>query len=213
VVLVESYENKTSGPVVKVYRKRCDLPSLASAGTAEDPYKEGVRDYNSGLCYRARPYLGGPKVKADLWERGFRDTQRRDHNRVDRSHCSGASDSAKQIKLPPEMHGLWCEQGKLEKSKYVQRTTTTYDKFLCKFTDENNNEKGRINIGPEGFSTIEYSCHIIDGSIASSKYTLTLKCMETPKETWQIKIRIYLVQNGPTRSANFRWSSLIIEEL
>jgi hypothetical protein len=54
---------------------------------AEDPYKEGVSDYYSGLCYRARPYLDGSPDKAALWERGFRHAQRRDRNRVDRSHC------------------------------------------------------------------------------------------------------------------------------
>jgi hypothetical protein len=53
------------------------------------PYTEGVRDYYDGTCYRARPYDDG--AKADLWERGFRDAQRRDHNRVDRSHCRGTS--------------------------------------------------------------------------------------------------------------------------
>jgi hypothetical protein len=26
-----------------------------TAASADDPYKEGVRDYYSGLCYRARP--------------------------------------------------------------------------------------------------------------------------------------------------------------
>ena len=50
------------------------------AAHAEDrgnPYKEGVHDYYSGLCYRARPYPDGPPEKADLWERGFRNAQRR----------------------------------------------------------------------------------------------------------------------------------------
>ena len=28
-----------------------------TAARADDPYKEGIRDYHSGLCYRARPYL------------------------------------------------------------------------------------------------------------------------------------------------------------
>jgi hypothetical protein len=121
--------------------------------------------------------------------------------------------SAKQINLPPEMHGLWCEQLRLDKSKYVEHTTTTYDRFSCKFAGKDNNEEGRINVGPDGFSASEYTCRIVSGSVVSSKYTLTLSCMETPQETWRIKIRIYLVQNGPTRSAHFRWSSLVIEEL
>src|SRR6266567_3686732 len=58
-----------------------------TAARADDPYKEGIRDYHSGLCYRARPYLDGPPEKAILWERGFRDAQRRDRDRVNRSHC------------------------------------------------------------------------------------------------------------------------------
>ena len=61
----------------------------AHAGDMDNPYKEGIRDYYSGLCYRARPYDDGPK--SDLWERGFRNAQRRDHNRVDRSHCRGTA--------------------------------------------------------------------------------------------------------------------------
>jgi len=60
----------------------------AHARDTDNPYTEGVRDYYSGLCYRAR-YLDGPK--ADLWERGFRNAQRRDHDRVDRSHCRGTA--------------------------------------------------------------------------------------------------------------------------
>jgi hypothetical protein len=60
----------------------------AHARDRDNPYTEGVRGYYSGTCYRARPY-DGPSEKADLWERGFRNAQRRDHNRVDRSHCRG----------------------------------------------------------------------------------------------------------------------------
>jgi len=62
----------------------------AHAGDRDTPYAEGVRDYYSGTCYRARPY-DAPSEKADLWERGFRNAQRRDHNRVDRSHCRGTT--------------------------------------------------------------------------------------------------------------------------
>jgi hypothetical protein len=61
----------------------------AHAGDRDNPYTEGVRDYYSGICYRARPYLDGPTEKAVLWERGFRNAQRRDHDQVDRSHCRG----------------------------------------------------------------------------------------------------------------------------
>jgi hypothetical protein len=42
----------------------------AHARNRDNPYTEGVRDYYSGLCYRARPYLDGPPEKAVLWERG-----------------------------------------------------------------------------------------------------------------------------------------------
>jgi len=57
---------------------------------AEHLHKEGAHDYYSGLCYRARPYLDSPE-KAVYWERGFRSAQRRNHNRVDRSHCRGTT--------------------------------------------------------------------------------------------------------------------------
>jgi hypothetical protein len=120
---------------------------------------------------------------------------------------------ADQLKLPPEMHGLWCEQGKPGKSKCAKRSTTTYDRFSCRFTDENNNEEGRINVGPDGFTATEYMCHIVSGSVAGRNYMLTMKCMETPEQTWRRKIRMHVMQNGPTRSANFKWSSLIIEDL
>ena len=55
---------------------------LRSDPAPQDPYKEGIRDYYSGLCYRARPYDEGPLDKAALWERGFRHAQKRDRNRV-----------------------------------------------------------------------------------------------------------------------------------
>jgi hypothetical protein len=64
--------------------------SVRASAPADDPYKEvkeGSRDYYSGLCYRARPYLDGPPEKAALWESGFRDAQRLDQDRVDRSYC------------------------------------------------------------------------------------------------------------------------------
>jgi uncharacterized protein len=61
--------------------------SVGASAPADDPYKEGSRDYYNGLCYRARPYLDGPPEKAALWESGFRDAQRRDQDRVDTSYC------------------------------------------------------------------------------------------------------------------------------
>jgi hypothetical protein len=77
----------------------------------DDPYKEGVRDYYSSLCYRARPYLDGPPEKAAAWERGFRHAQRHDHDRVDRSHCRAGvtlpAQSLANSSLPLEFHGLW----------------------------------------------------------------------------------------------------------
>jgi hypothetical protein len=67
----------------------CFALSAASHGKSKPlpppEYKEGVRDYHNGTCYRARPYDDGPKF--DLWKRGFQDALRRDHNRVNRSHC------------------------------------------------------------------------------------------------------------------------------
>jgi len=50
-------------------------------------YKEGIRDWFDGLCYRARPYLDGPPEKAAAWERGWQDAQRRNPEPVDRSYC------------------------------------------------------------------------------------------------------------------------------
>jgi hypothetical protein len=70
-------------------------PRPATPANAEDPYKEGTREYYSGLCYRARPYLDGPPEKAALWESGFRDAQRRDQDRVDRSYCFPGRTDAK----------------------------------------------------------------------------------------------------------------------
>jgi len=79
-----------------------------TAARADDPYKEGIRDYHSGLCYRARPYLDGPPEKAVLWERGFRDAQRRDRNRVNRSHCrpSGHRELGSRCPLSAANSGL-----------------------------------------------------------------------------------------------------------
>jgi hypothetical protein len=57
--------------------------------TEQQAYKEGVRDYYSGLCFRARPYLDGPEDKERLWVKGFRDAEQRDHDSVDRSYCNG----------------------------------------------------------------------------------------------------------------------------
>ena len=59
----------------------------AQHSNTDDPFKEGIAAYYSGLCYRARPYLDGPEWKAVLWERGFIDAQRCDEDRVDRSYC------------------------------------------------------------------------------------------------------------------------------
>jgi hypothetical protein len=67
--------------------KKCGKGSLRlKAGYADNPYKEGVRDYYSGLCYRVRPYFDGPKDKADSWDRGYRDAADRDRDRAI-SHC------------------------------------------------------------------------------------------------------------------------------
>jgi hypothetical protein len=51
-MLVESLENKASGPRVKIYRKRCELPPVASEGTA-DPYQQASATTTAVLCYRA----------------------------------------------------------------------------------------------------------------------------------------------------------------
>jgi len=63
----------------------------AHARDTNNPYTEGVRDYYNGTCYRARPYLDESSEKAVLWERGFRNAQRHDHDRVDRSRCRGTT--------------------------------------------------------------------------------------------------------------------------
>jgi hypothetical protein len=66
-------------------------PRAANARDRDNPYTEGVRDYYNGTCYRARPYLDESSKKAVLWERGFRNAQRRDRDQVDRSHCRGTT--------------------------------------------------------------------------------------------------------------------------
>jgi uncharacterized protein YecT (DUF1311 family) len=75
--------------------------SVGASAPADDPYKEGSRDYYKGLCYRARPYLDGPPDKAALWESGFRDAQRRDQDRVDTSYCFPRSEPAPRTVLAP----------------------------------------------------------------------------------------------------------------
>jgi hypothetical protein len=50
------------------------------------PYKEGMRDYREGLCYRARPYVDhSPEQK--LWERGYEAARVKDRNKRDWTHC------------------------------------------------------------------------------------------------------------------------------
>jgi hypothetical protein len=74
-------------------------PRPATPANAEAPYKEGTRDYYSGLCYRARPYLDSSPEKAARWESGFRDAQRRDQDRVDRSYCfPGRTDAKPELR-------------------------------------------------------------------------------------------------------------------
>lgn len=34
------------------------------------PYREGVRDYREGLCFRARPYIDGSEIQK-LWIKGY----------------------------------------------------------------------------------------------------------------------------------------------
>jgi hypothetical protein len=55
------------------------------------PYYEGIIDYNSGLCYRARPDYEGQKMVE--WELGFRYAQEGDHDQMDRSYCFPRSSS------------------------------------------------------------------------------------------------------------------------
>jgi hypothetical protein len=56
---------------------------LTATRAEANPYKEGVRDYYSGLCFRARPYVLESPEKNVLWERGWRDAQRRGFKRDD----------------------------------------------------------------------------------------------------------------------------------
>ena len=65
-----------------------------------NPYfKEGIRDYYSGLCYRARPYADledshkpDDLEKTTSWEEGFLQAEIKDHNRFNRSHCRAVGD-------------------------------------------------------------------------------------------------------------------------
>jgi hypothetical protein len=70
-----------------------------------DPYKEGIRDYYDGTCYRARPYVDGSE-KEIRWKRGFRHAQRLDRDRVDRSHCRGTAGAAER-RFCDDMHDTW----------------------------------------------------------------------------------------------------------
>jgi hypothetical protein len=63
------------------------LPWPQATAPQPDPYQQGVRDYYSGLCYRARPYLDGPADTAALWDKGFHDAERIDKGKTDRSYC------------------------------------------------------------------------------------------------------------------------------
>jgi hypothetical protein len=68
-----------------------------TAACALTPYQEGVRDYYSGICYRAHPYLLGPADKDAQWDKGFQAAKQRDHNRVDREACTPSA-AARGIK-------------------------------------------------------------------------------------------------------------------
>ena len=57
--------------------------------TSQEAYKAGIQNYYEGLCYAARP--DDIADLFDSWERGFRAAQRKDHSRVDRSHCRPGS--------------------------------------------------------------------------------------------------------------------------
>jgi hypothetical protein len=89
-------------------------------------------------------------------------------------------------KLPPEMHGVWCEARTV-------KSTTSYNRL----TDDDGPEK--INIGPNGFSTVEYMCEIVNGLVERGKYALTLKCSETPTNTWRMKLRMPYRASRPSR--------------
>jgi hypothetical protein len=97
----------------------------------------------------------------------------------------GSSEAAPP-KLPPQFHGMWCvskERGKL----------TTYSRTGCgKTTGVVDDDDTRINVVPNGFSATEYSCRIVDGSIDRGKYTLSMRCAETPENTWRIKVRMHV---------------------
>ena len=54
--------------------------------TRVDPYKEGMRDYREGLCFRARPYIDhGPEQ--DLWIKGYRAHQTTKIGKRNDEHC------------------------------------------------------------------------------------------------------------------------------
>jgi hypothetical protein len=52
---------------------------------ADDPYQEGIRDYQSGLCFRARPHLDDPE-KERVWERDYRYAEQHDRTKRDWSY-------------------------------------------------------------------------------------------------------------------------------
>ena len=58
--------------------------------TRIDPYKEGVRDYREGLCFRARPYIDhGPEQ--ELWIKGYHAHQTTKIGKRNDEHCHPGS--------------------------------------------------------------------------------------------------------------------------
>jgi hypothetical protein len=66
--------------------KICDYGAPCKTPT---PFQKGIRDYHSGLCFRARPYLDGPEDKNDQWIKGYDDAQGKASIKEIRKHDAG----------------------------------------------------------------------------------------------------------------------------
>jgi hypothetical protein len=63
-----------------------EINAVSSVTQVLTPYREGMRDYREGQCFRARPYADdSPEQK--LWKLGYYAQQNKEHNKRDWSHC------------------------------------------------------------------------------------------------------------------------------
>lgn len=123
-----------------------------------------------------------------------------------------AANAAERVKLPREMLGTWCESLRMEKSQYVAQSYTVYDKLdSCK----PNVPTGEwITVSANRFNTYGGECRFVNVAASKDGYTVRARCtqMEGPPQPSFLTFVMSLQQNGPTRSTDHRWTSLIIQD-